>query len=82
MFVPYATGSPRFWDVSYNFDLCPVSAKEAGPFGKIINNPPTVIQEVRDRGLIWYDSTGGHRGQELVDYPQAPGENRAADSMA
>src|SRR5260370_541019 len=22
MFVPYHSGSPRFWDVSYNFSLC------------------------------------------------------------
>src|SRR5262245_51733771 len=25
MFVPYHSGSPRFWDVAYNFQLCPVT---------------------------------------------------------
>src|SRR5947209_5706806 len=25
MFVPYHSGSPRFWDISYNFSLCNVT---------------------------------------------------------
>src|SRR5262245_45273889 len=34
IFVPYHAGSPRFWDVSYGFDLSRVSEKDAGPHGK------------------------------------------------
>lgn len=66
IFVPYHSGSPRFWDVSYNFGLCPVTQKEAGAFGKVLGTPPTVVQEIRDRGLVWYDYKGARRGQELV----------------
>lgn len=67
MFVPYHSGSPRFWDVSYNFSLCHVNKDDAGPFGKVIGNPPTVVVEMRDRGLMWVDGTkGSRRGQKLV----------------
>jgi|SRR5581483_9434506 len=67
MFVPYSSGSPRFWDISYNFALVHLTRDEAGPFGKLLGNPPTVIQEVRDRGLAWMDGTkGARRGQKLV----------------
>jgi primary-amine oxidase len=69
IFVPYHSGSPRFWDVSYNFGLCPVTKNDAGPFGKLLGKPgktPTVVQEVRDRGIIWVDSTGSRRGQVLI----------------
>ncbi len=67
MFVPYQSGSPRFWDVSYNFALTPLTRDDAGPHGKLIGDPPTVIQEVRDRGLMWMDGTkGSRRGQRLV----------------
>jgi primary-amine oxidase len=66
IFVPYHSGSPRFWDVSYNFDLCQVGKDEAGAFGKVLGDPPTVVQEVRDRGLVRYDHLGGRRGQELI----------------
>src|SRR5262249_32614045 len=67
MFVPYHSGSPRFWDVSYNFALCPVTREDCGPFGTVLNQPPTVVHEVRDRGLMWVDATkGSRRGQKLV----------------
>src|SRR5438132_7193237 len=59
MFVPYHSGSPRFWDISYNFSLCNVTKEDCGPFGKILNNPPTVVHEIRDRGLMWVDSNKG-----------------------
>jgi primary-amine oxidase len=38
-FVPYHSGSPRFWDVSYNFPLCVVSREDAGPYGKLLFAP-------------------------------------------
>lgn len=67
MFVPYHSGSPRFWDVSYNFALIPLNKEAAGPFGKLLGDPPTVVHEVRDRGVMWIDpATGVRRGQKLV----------------
>ncbi len=68
MFVPYHSGSPRFWDVSYNFDMVRLTAAEAGPNGKLLNSQATVIQEIRDRGVMWMDggSKPSRRGQSLV----------------
>ncbi len=67
MFVPYHSGSPRFWDVSYNFRLVTVGRDDAGAFGKVLGNPATVVAEVRDRGVMWMDvPKGTRRGQSLV----------------
>lgn len=68
MFVPYNSGSPRFWDVSYNFGMVRATAAEAGPFGKVLGSPATVIMEIRDRGPMWMDAGGKptRRGQKLV----------------
>jgi Cu2+-containing amine oxidase len=67
MFVPYHTGSPRFWDISYNFALVKMTKEEAGPFGKLLGDPPVVVQELRDRGVMWIDPyRGGRRGQTLL----------------
>ena len=69
-FVPYHRGSPRFWDISYNFPLCTVTREDAGPFGQLLSTSPgkdpTVVKEVRDRGLMWKDARGVRRGQRLV----------------
>jgi primary-amine oxidase len=67
MFVPYHSGSPRFWDISYDFNLVKVGREEAGPFGKVLGNPPNVVAELRDRGVMWVDpSRGVRRGQALI----------------
>ena len=67
MFVPYHAGTPRFWDVSYNFSLIALNKEAAGPFGKLRGDPPVVVQEVRDRGVMWIDTaTGVRRGQKLL----------------
>ncbi|MCS7046756.1 MAG: hypothetical protein NZO58_10400 [Gemmataceae bacterium] len=67
MLVPYHSGSPRFWDVSYNFSLMHLTRDDAGAYGRLIGNPPVVCQEIRDRGLAWMDGTkGSRRGQTLV----------------
>ena len=68
MFVPYASGSPRFWDVSYNFGMVNLTAAEAGPYGKLLGEPATVVQEIRDRGVMWMDGGGkpSRRGQKLT----------------
>jgi primary-amine oxidase len=67
MFVPYHSGSPRFWDVSYNFSLTTLNKEAAGPFGELLGNPANVVREVRDRGVMWVDpATGVRRGQTLM----------------
>lgn len=67
MFVPYHSGSPRFWDISYNFSLINLTKDDAGPFGRLIGSPPVVCQEIRDRGIAWVDGTkGSRRGQTMV----------------
>jgi primary-amine oxidase len=73
LFVPYHRGSPRFWDVTqYQFELTRVSAADAGPFGKlhISNNGsvtiPCVVEELKDRGVIWKDNFGVRRGHTLL----------------
>jgi primary-amine oxidase len=67
MFVPYHTGSPRFWDVSYNFSLIPLTKHAAGPSGQLLGDPPVVCKEVRDRGVMWVDTeTGVRRGQKML----------------
>jgi Cu2+-containing amine oxidase len=67
MFVPYASSSPRFWDVSYNFSLVTLNKEAAGPFGQLLGEPPVVAKEVRDRGVMWVDTaTGVRRGQKLL----------------
>jgi primary-amine oxidase len=70
IFVPYHRGSPRYWDISYNFPLCDVTKDDAGPFGKLISTSPaakpTLVQEIRDRGVIYKDARYTRRGQALV----------------
>jgi primary-amine oxidase len=68
MFVPYHSGSPRFWDVSYGFGMVKMTPAEAGPHGKLLGDPALVVQEIRDRGIMWMDagSKPSRRGQALV----------------
>ena len=67
MFVPYHSGSPRFWDVSYNFALMQLTREDAGPAGALLGSPPLVCREIRDRGVAWMDSVqGSRRGQTMV----------------
>jgi hypothetical protein len=71
-FVPYHRGNPRFWDVSYGFPLDAVTKADAGPFGELLRatpnaKAPTVVKEIRDRGVIWKDPRAGvRRGQTMV----------------
>ena len=67
IFVPYHTGSPRYYDLShFSFPLVQVNAKDAGCCGKLLGNPPHVVREVRNRGPMWKDDTAVYRGEELV----------------
>ncbi len=72
IFVPYQPGTPRYWDIAYNFKLSPMSAADAGPFGKLLtaNNggieEACVCEEVRERGPIWKNNFGVRRGHAMV----------------
>ncbi len=74
LFVPYHQHSDvRYFDLTgFSFPLAEVKAEDAGPFGTILppfqgDDYPTVIKEVRDRGVIWKDYAHGvRRGRELV----------------
>jgi Copper amine oxidase, enzyme domain len=72
IFVPYQPGSPRFWDIAYNFKLSVLSAADAGPSGKLLvaangdAEEPCVCQEVRDRGVIWKNDHGVRRGHTMA----------------
>ena len=62
--APYQPGSPRFWDVGYNFKMSVLSGSDAGPFGKLHisdnggSDDPCVVQVLRERGLIWKNNHG------------------------
>ena len=73
LLVPYNRGTPRFWDVTqYKFQLAKVTAEDAGALGKIhvSNNGkvaiPCVVEELKDRGIIWKSSDGVRRGHTLL----------------
>jgi primary-amine oxidase len=67
MIVPYHSNSPRFFDVSYNFEMTKMTPADAGPRGKLLGNPPTVVQELRDLGIQFKDREAMvRRGEALV----------------
>ena len=67
LFVPYHSGSPRFYDLtSFNFPLVHATDADRGYCGRLLGTPPVVVKEVRDRGLAWKDDQQVHRGRELV----------------
>ncbi len=74
LFVPYHQASSiRYYDLtSFSFPLAEVRAEDAGPFGTLLppfrDDPyPTVVKEIRDRGIAWKDYAHGvRRGRELV----------------
>jgi len=72
MFVPYHPGSPRFWDVSYNFGMTTVTRDDAGSHGTLLGGDngkePNVVKEVRDRGYMYMSSSSVRRGQTLLLY--------------
>ncbi len=65
LFVPYHSGSPRFYDVNYGFSFVPLSKADCVPPAKIIGNQSQVCKHVRDRGLMWKHKLKQRRGQEL-----------------
>jgi Cu2+-containing amine oxidase len=71
IFQAYDRGSPRFWDVSYGFDLATLREEDA-PNGKLhtchngSHSVPCVAEEVRDRGIIYRTSQGKVRRGEVL----------------
>jgi hypothetical protein len=74
LFVPYHQASfIRYYDLTgFSFPLAQVRAEDAGPFGSLMppfqgDAYPTVVKEIRDRGVAWKDFAHGvRRGRELV----------------
>ena len=65
IFVPYHTGSPRFYDLTnFNFPLVNATSADAGACGKIIDGK--VIHDVRTHGVLWKDDTDVRHGHELA----------------
>lgn len=67
LFVPYHSGSPRYYDIGYGFGSVPLGTTDCpGPSGTILGASSQVCKEVRDRGLAWKHDGLARRGQELV----------------
>ncbi len=74
LFVPYhRSADTRFFDLTgFDFPLAEVKDEDAGATGTLMppfagDAYPTVVREVRDRGVVWKDySNGVRRGRELV----------------
>jgi primary-amine oxidase len=79
IFVPYhgsrypGSEAHRFWDLStYHYNLATATRADAGPRGELLGDPPLVVKEVRDRGLMWKDlflkatRKATRRGEELL----------------
>lgn len=67
IFVPYHPGAPRYYDIqSFNWGLVTANRADAGCCGRLLGDPPTVVKEVRDRGVAWKDDERVLRGRELV----------------
>jgi primary-amine oxidase len=74
IFVPYHRGSPRFWDVSYNFSLTRMTQKDAGKYGRLHESSPVgrretgpcVVEELKDRGVVYKSANAVRRGEVLL----------------
>ncbi len=73
IFVPYHDNSGRYYDMRFSRWLDQVSAADAGPNGSLITltheTIPTVVAEVRDRGVTWLCKQNFsivRRGQDFV----------------
>jgi primary-amine oxidase len=66
IFVPYHSGSPRYYDVGFGFPLTAIGNKDcpANLGGAVLNG--NVCKEVRDRGLSWKSDAQVYRGEEVV----------------
>jgi Cu2+-containing amine oxidase len=67
IFVPYNNGITRLYDIGAqgNYDLLEHTLNDAGLNGKL-RHDNLVVQELRDRGVLWKHADKVCRGQELV----------------
>jgi primary-amine oxidase len=84
IFVPYHDGDihHRFYDLMYTQQLAQLTQQDAGVNGSLISlgtsAPPTVVAEVRDRGLAWLckqKSMASRRGEEFVVWAMSDAGN-------
>jgi Cu2+-containing amine oxidase len=75
IFVPYHSGSPRYYDVGYMFGLTSVGATDcpAAAGGTVLAG--NVCKEVRDRGLSWKSDSEVYRGQEVALWSALAADN-------
>ena len=73
IFVPYHQGLPRLYDMEWVSQLSVVTQQDAGtngtPVSIVKGALPTVVTEVRERGLAWLckqNSMDSRRGEEFV----------------
>jgi hypothetical protein len=66
IFVPYHSGSPRFYDVGFGFGLTSIGPQDcpATAGGTVLAG--NVCKEVHDRGLSWKADSAVYRGEELI----------------
>ncbi len=66
IFVPYHSGSPRYYDVEYMFPLTPIGASDcpAAVGGTVLAG--NVCKQVFDRGLLWKSDNLVRRGEQLI----------------
>ena len=65
IFVPYHSGSPRYYDLTgFQFSLVNATAADAGECGRIIDGK--IIHQLRNRGLLWKNDTAVRHGYEIV----------------
>ncbi len=69
MFVPYSSGSPRFYDIALGFQLDPVTSADLGPAciapGQIRDGGKVAL-ELHDNHTLWMDTSGNSRRVEEI----------------
>ena len=76
IFVPYRSGSPRFYDLSgFMFNLVTASSRDAGPCGRVVGRNNKVVREVVDKGPLWKDDASVVRGQKMLLWGTLDAEN-------
>ena len=67
IFVPYASGNPRFYDLSvHSKGLVEANKADTGPCGHMIGRDNSVVREVVDKGPLWKNDDRVWRGQKLL----------------
>ncbi len=75
IFVPYHSGSPRYYDVGYLFGLTSIGAADcpASQGGTVLAGD--VCKQVHDRGLSWKSDSQVYRGEEIVLWSALAADN-------